>query len=360
MALYCASWLLAVLNPRGWGEPLWPFIADCLVDVLAKLLYAHQIGKAHFNAADQYERQNALLVRDSMSLIWAASPDTLVISRMPPAKANGRRRALTLASPSLVKLLGEEASCWLSWHSHELDSSVRAAAEDSACAGAAAAAAEGGDAAEGGSGVRRGAWAGASGEADASGASRRSGAAPQCARSLSGGGAQPQDGGSEAGAQGAQSGGRLARITSSEVGQGMLHMVSLAWAEAMRNVGATNAFEWTVQRTADSPPAHLQVHATLREGEQVLVIVLSDCTDRVALHQAEKALLVAKAEKEAIAQSVARQKDEEANRFTRHEVLRRSSRLPPPACAAALRCCPERGVAAPTPSACVPPPPSPD
>lgn len=246
---YCLSWFAAVWHPAAWNHPSWPFIGDCMLDVAAKMLYAHKIKYAHFSATDQYERQLSLWVRESMSVIWSASPDTLIISRMTLVDGQkASRRVQTLASPSLVQLLGAAGLPWLTWRAHELmpDDSWPVAAHASAT--------------------------------------------PANQKEI---------------------------ISGTEEGA-IDRVVNLAWRDALSH--ATSSFAWRVLRCGDAPSLHLQVNMTLAPGETVLVIVVSDCTDRVALHEAETALLVEKAAKEAIAQQVSRQKMEEANRFTRHEV----------------------------------------
>lgn len=103
-----------------------------------------------------------------------------------------------------------------------------------------------------------------------------------------------------------------------------LHMVSTAWKESMKvrpdASGRPSVLirEYRLQR-ADSTLG-CEAHASALPDGSALVMVIRDISDRIARYNAEKALLKESAEKRLIAETVSRQKDEEANRFTRHEV----------------------------------------
>ncbi|KAJ1631140.1 hypothetical protein T492DRAFT_613137 [Pavlovales sp. CCMP2436] len=104
-----------------------------------------------------------------------------------------------------------------------------------------------------------------------------------------------------------------------------LHMVNTAWNESMKikpdASGGPTVFlrEYRMERTG-LRTLGCEAHASALPDGSALVMVIRDISDRISRHNAEKALLRETAEKRLISETVSRQKDEEANRFTRHEV----------------------------------------
>jgi hypothetical protein len=119
-----------------WAHPQWPFILDCAIDVATKLLYAHMISHAHVSVERRFDEQQQRWLRESLEILWEASPDALAVSRVVETHPGGRMRVTTLCSPSLSLILGAEAEEWLAWRLHDMQ--VGAQDRDSAEGGGSA------------------------------------------------------------------------------------------------------------------------------------------------------------------------------------------------------------------------------
>ena len=88
-------WLRAIIH-----DPAAPMIGECLMDLLAKCLYMTLIIEVHHRAFDESKRANRRLaeLKNTMSVVWENSSDTIAISVQ---KMSGR--ISTMVSPSFFR-----------------------------------------------------------------------------------------------------------------------------------------------------------------------------------------------------------------------------------------------------------------
>ncbi|KAG8462663.1 hypothetical protein KFE25_004639 [Diacronema lutheri] len=287
---YLLTWLCAWRAGDSWAHPAWPYIVDSSLDVIVKLLYGLTIESAHRSIPARRAHIQSQLIQSALDVIWSLSSDVMIISRFSPAHPE---RLTTIASESITRMLGADAARWRDWTHHKI-------LDDRACA-----------ALDGGAlddeddmpvtavpalplGI----------EADAARALL------DARDALAGGG----------GAGGPQP---TLVVRAADVQS----LVSQVWRRITAGDGESGegsapgatpkldadgmplthvAFSWSQGRGRWS-----DVSATVCNDRGCLIMVARDATDRLQLQRSEKELL---------AQRLCRQKDAEANAFTRHEV----------------------------------------
>ena len=245
--------------------PSWPFCVNAVVDFIAKLGYSAVIVDAHgslFDSAALSERRLDEL-RELMSVVWTASSDALAVSVRHPVGREGKIRVETSVSPMAEGMLwspgaGEDAAKppSASGCSSELQV-MRFDYESESCAGDFV--------------PMTNIWA--------KGAATYDGDGPRC--------------------------------TGSADNSGFTELIRRAWliqpTETLLNESSI-----LIHELAKTDGSIIECESTVtRLGPNRLVVVVRDITERVARHKVEKELAV---------QSVARECDISANRFTRHEV----------------------------------------
>ena len=102
----------------------WAFVADCAIDVAAKLLYASAILESAEAEPILYERQAQHVAEQKVRLLWEEARDVFLVSERLGAEAAGAR-VLTFASPSIADYLGPIGSrAWLDGRVHEVSMHV--------------------------------------------------------------------------------------------------------------------------------------------------------------------------------------------------------------------------------------------
>eukprot|EP00304_Pavlova_gyrans_P016369 CAMPEP_0206033094 /NCGR_PEP_ID=MMETSP1466-20131121/393_1 /ASSEMBLY_ACC=CAM_ASM_001126 /TAXON_ID=44452 /ORGANISM="Pavlova gyrans, Strain CCMP608" /LENGTH=1216 /DNA_ID=CAMNT_0053407257 /DNA_START=46 /DNA_END=3696 /DNA_ORIENTATION=+ len=299
-AEYCVVWFAAVYLGDDFareGRPQWPFVLDALTDVAAKLIYAHVIACAHHHLPLEAERQNVRWIRDAMDIVWTTSRDVILLSELRSDKT-----ARTLASKGLASLIGQqEALRWGAWHVH----SINAPGEMSQIT-------------------------------DTTGSQITDTTGSQITDSTDTEGSS-EDGSSQNGEM---------RVSSGKAGlaESIDELISRAWVLSSANKDSEMqvvTWQLPVDTEANGDDDHatwkggrwceVQITRNARQvdakgaidtgaGNSYLVLVVREVTERMRAHDMEKRLVMEIAEKAMLAERISREKDEEANRFTRHEV----------------------------------------
>lgn len=92
-----------LIVPRNWSifyDPAVTMIGECFMDLVAKILYMALILEAHVAAFDEAKRANRRLaeLRNTMSVVWENSSDTIAISVRKPSG-----NVTTMISPSFFQ-----------------------------------------------------------------------------------------------------------------------------------------------------------------------------------------------------------------------------------------------------------------
>jgi len=317
-------------------RPQWPYIVDTIVEIMLKLVYAHIVAGLHSDRRVEVERQLVGWVRGAMDTIWEHASDVLIIS-----EKISENEARTLASRSLEKIIGEEeAQEWYAWREHAIDTKSQPSDMGRGQAPTSYSAAD--------LGVVLANTEMKKLSISTSDLSSRIGSAPglpemSAVTPLVDAQAQqesvvvppapPSDHALDSRSS-VSIDGNARRAASRH--ESMESLVSRAWRTLEEQPGVdTCSLSWqfacprgrdgagaSVGDTCGDVFCEVQVSCGDTSGNRAphLILVVRDITPRVQLHRAEKKLLTEIAEKSVIAQKVAREKDEEANRFTRHEV----------------------------------------
>jgi len=238
-SIFVTIWTVDLLVRRFCGfkpETDWAFICDCVVDVIAKMLYSSVIQEKSDAEPILFGQERMQVIDDRMQVVWNDVSDVLIVSQ-----AHNDATLLSFASPSIRSLLGAKHSEeWVVGVVHPRVHRCASATQLSLpCS---------------------------SGSSSSSQLSMR---AAECTH--------------------------LPCTTLEEV-------VCYAWEH--------ERFTCSLPSTrSDSDWRVCEVSGSC--SEQGCVVVMRDITDRIKRQEAER---------EVLSQDVARQKDEEANSFTRHEV----------------------------------------
>lgn len=151
-------WCADVIGRLLVGDPStdWAYVADCAIDVIAKTLYSTAIQEQFDAEPIRYEQQRHRILEERQRILWNEASDVLIVSQrsllpsVPPAQlgvvegggsdgGGGLRRrrssnthaplssgeaftVVTVASPSVRTLLGRhEADAWIKGRVHQLE-----------------------------------------------------------------------------------------------------------------------------------------------------------------------------------------------------------------------------------------------
>ena len=151
-------WCADVIGRLLVGDPStdWAYVADCAIDVVAKTLYATAIQEQFDAEPIRHEQQRHRILEERQRILWNEASDVLIVSQrwllpsVPPAQlgvvegggsdgGGGLRRrrssnthvphssgeaftVVTVASPSVRTLLGRhEADAWIKGRVHQLE-----------------------------------------------------------------------------------------------------------------------------------------------------------------------------------------------------------------------------------------------
>jgi hypothetical protein len=370
IAIYFWTWLVAPSHGGGsgaaagaWGvgparstaipeHPRLHFLADCVADLFFKLLYAALASEMSEYVQSYFEHEARIRFTKQMGFVWHRASDVIVISTR---LSTNCALVETIASGSLAALIGQEA----------------AARFQNGCIHAIQ-----------GQGQRRGQWqVREQGRGQGRDSQEQQHDSPEGQRQQQESPESQACGQREGGPRGQLVQRKLARPTNGlrDIGQQQQQqhqqheqqlalerirkaseepssqqqrqqqrqrdaccepaepqqpfdfelVVSQMWLTLCASGVGTQAEEFHastwILHADDSPtaarrPRHCEVVGSRLADSSAIVLVVRDVTDRVERHQAEKALISEIAEKRLLRETVSRQKDEEANRFTRHEV----------------------------------------
>lgn len=137
---FVSSGMYVVLrqHPSAASSTDWCFVAECCLDLAAKLMYASYLHEVADQAPAEFAQERANSLRCRMGSVWSACGDVIILTaRETQAYSTAStQRAYSLVSRSLESLIGsDDARKWIGGFSHPLEliprESLRPQAEES-------------------------------------------------------------------------------------------------------------------------------------------------------------------------------------------------------------------------------------